>query len=149
TENCSATGDEDCNGFADECDLACNQCQDDIYEPNDVPVNVPTLTAGTYDNLTLCPCHDDWFAWQVDINKLTHLVANFGSDIDIARRLCRAGMAGTGVDGEPVQTSSGSGQTETIDWTSDMPGTYFLRVFPYLEDSGSERPGGNYSLTVD
>lgn len=138
--------DEDCNGWADECDLACSGCEDDAYEPNDLPINVPTLNAGTYD-MKLCPCRDDWYAFNVDMGVRIHAVVTFTqADIDIDAKLFVSGPDGQGTDGDPVATSAGVEDTETIDYTTTMPGTYFLRVYPFRDE---DNPSGSYSLTLD
>lgn len=146
-EECGSNDvDEDCNGWADQCDLACSGCEDDPYEPNDLPINVPTLNAGTYD-MKLCPCRDDWYAFNVDMGTRIHAVINFThADIDIDAKLFVTGADGQGTEGDPVATSATTSDTETIDYTTTMPGTYFLRVYPFRDE---DKPSGSYSLTLD
>jgi hypothetical protein len=138
--------DEDCNGWADQCDFACSECQDDPYEPNDLPINVPTLAAGTYD-MKLCPCRDDWYAFTVDMGARIHAVVNFTTaDIDIDAKLFLSGPDGQGTSGDPVATSTGTSDTETIDFTTTAAGTYFLRVYPFRVE---DKPQGSYQITLD
>ena len=150
-EVCGTDGkDEDCNGFADDCDPACNGCTDDLFEPNDVPVNVPQAPSGTND-LTICPCRDDWFSFNVAMGDRIHAIITFNGDtsnggIDLDMKLFRVGPDGTGTDGDPVATSAGTTGTEEIDWTADMPGTYLLRIYPF---SAADMPSGSYTLTVN
>jgi hypothetical protein len=136
--------DEDCNGWADACDLACSECVDDAYEPNDVAVNVPTIEPGSYD-LALCPCRDDWFAFHVGEGEpISATIAFVHDEIDIDLRLfyVEPGGGGTGVQ---VADSVSSDDVETIDHVAAMAGTYFLRVYPFDQES---RPRGTYQLTV-
>ncbi len=146
-EECGSNDvDEDCNGWADQCDLACSGCEDDVYEPNDLPINVPSLNAGTYD-MKLCPCRDDWYAFNVDMGTRIHAVINFThADIDIDAKLFNSGADGQGTEGDPVATSATTSDTETIDYTTTAPGTYFLRVYPFRDE---DKPSGSYSITLD
>ena len=138
--------DEDCNGWADRCDLACSGCQDDAYEPNDFPINVPTVTPGTYD-MELCPCRDDWFAFQVAMGDRIHAVIDFThADIDIDAKLFLADPDGSGITEPAVATSTTTTDQEAIDHTAAMAGTYFLRVYPFRDE---DDPAGSYSITLD
>jgi hypothetical protein len=146
-EECGSNDvDEDCNGWADQCDLACSECQDDAYEPNDLPINVPTLNPGTYE-MKLCPCRDDWYAFAANMDDRIHAVVNFThADIDIDAKLFLSGPDGQGTAGDPVASSATTTDTETIDYTATMPGTYFLRVYPVRDE---DNPSGSYSITLD
>jgi hypothetical protein len=35
---------------------------------------------------------------------------------------------------------------EDIDYTTTMPGTYFLRVYPFRDE---DKPSGSYTITLD
>ena len=146
-EECGSNDvDEDCNGWADQCDLVCSECQDDAFEPNDLPVNVPTITADTYD-MKLCPCRDDWYAFAAAMDDRIHATINFThADIDIDAKLFLSGPDGQGTAGDPVASSATTTDTETIDYTATMPGTYFLRVYPFRDE---DKPAGDYTITVD
>lgn len=146
-EVCGSDGkDEDCNGYADDCDVACNGCTDDLFEPNDVPINVPEAPVGTND-MVICPCRDDWFSFNANMGDRIHAIADFNSaSIDIDLKLFRVGADGTGTDGDPVATSAGTTGTEEIDFTADMPGTYLLHVYPF---NTADMPQGSYMLTVN
>ncbi|HUS64335.1 MAG TPA: hypothetical protein VMZ28_07315, partial [Kofleriaceae bacterium] len=99
--------DDDCNGWGDICDLSCSGCTDDIYEPNDLPVNVPSLTADTY-NLHLCQCRDDWWAFNRGPGDNVQALATFlTSNIDIDLDLYLSGPDGAGVIEPPVASSHG------------------------------------------
>jgi hypothetical protein len=142
-EACGADGiDDDCNGWTDQCDLACSGCQDDALEPNDFPFIVPTIRPGTY-HLELCPCRDDWFELYLPEGRRLHAVLDFThEDIDVDVRLYRS--ESIGVVDPAVASSTGTTDQEVIDFTAEMEATYFLRVYPYGDD-----PAGAYSITLD
>lgn len=141
--------DDDCNGWGDICDLACSGCTDDIYEPNDLPVNVPTLNPDTY-NLRLCQCRDDWWAFNRGPgDNIQALVTFLTSNVDIDLDLYLSGPDGAGVIEPPVASSHGSDDNEEINYTvpEDGGGTYYLRIFPY---NGTAEPKmGDYTLVLD
>jgi hypothetical protein len=141
---CGNSKDDDCNGWADECDLACSGCEDDSYEPNDFPVNVPSLTKGSYP-MKLCPCRDDWFAFNVNAETRINVSVEFShAQIDIDARLYRAGPEGQGI-GEQVASSTSPTDNEAIDWVTDAPGAYYLRIFPFRDE---DEPSGSYTLRI-
>ena len=148
-EICGNSTDDDCNGWEDICDLSCSGCTDDIYEPNDIPVNVPSLVPDTY-NLRLCHCRDDWFAFNVGPGDTVHALVTFlNSNIDIDLHLYLSGQDGAGIVEPPVASSLGSDDNEEINWTvpEGMGGTYFLRIFPY--NGAAEPKMGDYTLILD
>lgn len=138
--------DDDCNGWADQCDLACSSCRDDAFEPNDFPVNVPSIEAGTYA-MELCPCRDDWFAFHVAAGTRIHALLSFThADIDIDARLYLSGADGYGITEPAVASSTSATDEEAIDHTAAVAGTYFLRVYPFRDE---DDPAGSYSMTID
>lgn len=148
-EVCDSAGDDDCNGLVDACDPHCNSCIDDGYEPNDAPRLVPTLVSGTYEGLIICPCRDDWFAFNLDAGEQLHVFADFRqSQVDIDLHLFTAGEAGVGTV-EPLESplarAASTDDDEDLVFTPEAAGTYFLRVFSFPDSEGA----GNYSLTVD
>ena len=149
-EICGNSGaDDDCDGWADICDLECSGCTDDIYEPNDIPVNVPTLTPDTY-NLRLCQCRDDWWAFNRGPGDSIQALATFlHSNIDIELDLYLSGPDGAGVIEPPVSSSHGSTDSEEINYTvpAEMGGTYYLRVYPY--NGVAEPKMGDYTLVLE
>lgn len=135
--------DDDCNGLADSCDGACNGCIDDVLEPNDVAVDVPMISPGEH-TLQICPCRDDWFAYQRSVNQRIQLSVTFdAAAINISLRLFRAGPAGLG-EGDLVASSANGTATETIDYLVDADGVYYLQIYSV---SGDET--GSYSLTTN
>ena len=137
-ENCNnGDVDDDCNGLADACDNACNGCIEDLFEPNDVPIDVPMIQAGGH-TLQICPCRNDWFAYTRNVGQRIAVTATFnGAAIDIDLRLHRAAPGGAGTDGV-VASSLTVSNTETIDFTVDMAGVYYLEIFsPSGDQTGS------------
>jgi hypothetical protein len=142
-EICDNGIDDDCNAFKDGCDPGCNGCVDDFLEPNDTPFDVPILQKGVYENLVLCPCRDDWFAFAVQANQRLRLTASFTHAlIDIDLRLYKATDAEN--QGAPVASSVTTTNIESIDYTPTAAGVYYLRVYAFNKDKAN----GSYKLTV-
>jgi hypothetical protein len=136
--------DEDCNGYANECDSACNGCLDDAFEPNDIPIDVPMIAANNY-TMQICPCRDDWFAFQRNQFETINATATFNSlAININLRLYKAAPGGSGVIDPPVATDLSGGDSESISFTVDEAGLYYLQVYSPVGDEV-----GSYSLTVN
>jgi hypothetical protein len=146
TESCDNGIDDDCNGYEDECDSACNGCTDDALEPNDVPFEVPMVTPGDYNELKICPCRIDWYAFDVAANGTINVDVNFDvGEVDIDLKLYTVENAETHV--EPAEASStGTTGTESIDYTSTSGGRYYLKVFSFPE--GGDR-AGTYRMSID
>ncbi len=141
-EECSNQLDDDCNALADECDPACNGCADDELEPNDVPFSVPRIEDGTYA-LEICPCRDDWFAFDMSAGATVTATASFTNvEIDIDLALYRAADAEVGLDNALVSSMSTT-DAESISFEADATGSYYLRVYSIRRDGR-----GSYSLTV-
>jgi hypothetical protein len=135
--------DADDDGTGDACEGACGAvCEDDAFEPNDGAVGAPLPTPDTYA-LHLCPCDEDWFAFDAAADDRIHAVLDFdGAAINIDARLYRASDAG-----DPVATSANTTDQEEIDYTVPAAGDdrYFLRVYPPDDSTAS----GDYALTID
>lgn len=141
-EDCGNQVDDDCNALADDCDPGCNGCPDDQLEPNDVPFAVPELADGTHE-LEICPCRDDWFAFDVAAGGSIGATATFEHvAIDIDLQLFRRADAEQGTD-SPVASSATIMDTERINYSGAAAGTYYLRVFSF-DGAGA----GSYVLTV-
>ena len=141
-EDCGNQVDDDCNALADQCDPACNGCVDDELEPNDVPFAVPALADGEYE-LALCPCRDDWFAFDLAAGGGIGATASFQHDgIDIDLQLFRQADAEAGID-SPVASSATTMDQEQITYTAAGAGTYYLRVYSFHNDGA-----GSYLLDV-
>jgi hypothetical protein len=143
-EDCGNDTDDDCNGLKDECDSGCNGCDDDYFEPNDTPFSVPMVPPDTYDDLKICPCREDWYAFLVGEGGRIHAHAHFThADVDIDMKLYKAEDAEMHND-TTVAASATTTDDEDIDYTSTGPGTYYLRVYAFRQDGQ-----GPYTLTVD
>jgi hypothetical protein len=141
-EDCGNQFDDDCNALADDCDPACNGCPDDQLEPNDVPFAVPELADGTHE-LEICPCREDWFAFDVPAGGSIDATSTFEhSTIDIDLQLFRRADAEEGTDSS-VASSATTTDTERIEYTAASGGTYYLRVYSFRDDGA-----GSYVLTV-
>jgi hypothetical protein len=141
-ETCGNGVDDDCNGLADRCDPACNGCTDDFLEPNDYPYNVPTLSAGNFTNLKLCPCRTDWYALSLSAGQQVsmHLAISDGGPITLqlyrAKDVSQSGPA-------PVASTSSMNGAADLSYTADQAGTYDLHVAPVQTDATA-----TYTLTV-
>jgi len=144
-EICGNDTDDDCDGLADACDSACNGCIDDIFEPNDTAVDVPIIAAGEY-NLQLCPCRDDWLAFERgSFSRITATATFDETQHNINLRLYRAAPGGFG-EGELVASSFSITGIESVDFQVDEPGLYYLRVYAL---SAGDVQNISYQLTVD
>jgi hypothetical protein len=140
-ETCGSGIDDDCNGLRDECDPACNGCQEDVFAPNHLPFDAPSIPAGSY-SLQLCPCLEDWFSFAVPEGGRVRVTAQFShTTIDVDLELYRAEDARMNLD--PVATSAGTTNTESIDYSASAGGLYLLRVYSFRQDGQ-----GSYTLTV-
>lgn len=147
---CSDGKDNDLDGWTDECDLDCSGCPEDEWAPNAIPANVPYIPPGNHD-LMLCPCHDDWFRFEVTSGGKVDVRITFSSSaIDIDMKLFRAKDAENAgyKSNEPVKSSTGYNSTsstssESIYYTSTGAETYYLYIYPKLP-----RKSGKYRLTV-
>ncbi len=146
TETCDNGMDDDCNGYEDECDSQCNGCVDDSLEPNDTPFEVPMVVPGNYDDLKICPCRIDWYAFDVAANGTINVDVNFDvGEVDIDLKLYTIDNAESHT--EPAEASStGTTGTETINYTSTAGGRYYLKVFSFPE--GGDRQG-TYTMSID
>jgi hypothetical protein len=140
---CDDGEDNDLNGWTDQCDLACSGCKDDFLAPNAAPANVPILAKGSYD-LMLCPCHDDWFSFQLAANGKVDVKATFASSaINLDLKLFRAEDAEDGgyKSKAPVKTAAGELGSESIYYIATKAGTYYLWVYPR-----APKQSGSYKL---
>lgn len=143
TEICDNEEDENCDGWIDECDSQCNDCVDDNLEPNDFAINVPVVEPGTYQ-LQICPCRDDWFAFEKAMGQRIRVTADFVHEtVPLNLRLYKA--TATGEQGEFVAGSFSSTNQESIDEVVDADGLYLLRAYPF---GGTGPHVGAYTLTI-
>ena len=142
-EICDNEADENCDGWVDICDPQCNDCIDDNLEPNDFAVNVPVVESGTYE-LQICPCRDDWFAFERRAGQRIRVTADFvHSTLPLNLRLYQA--TATGEQGDFVAGSFTATDQESIDTVVETDGLYYLRAYPF---GGTPDPAGSYTLTI-
>ena len=142
SNNCSNGKDDNCNGFTDQCDTTCNGCVEDGFGPNWTPFFVPMVAAGTY-MLAICPCRDDWFAFQAAQSDVIHVKATFSTaEIDLDLKLQTAADAEANSTNS-VASSVTTTATEEINYTVTTAGLYYLKVYSYKKDDF-----GKYTLTI-
>ncbi len=143
TEICDNEEDENCDGWIDICDRECNDCIGDAFEPNDFAVNVPLIGPGTYE-LQICPCRDDWFAFERQAGQRIRLTADFEHEtLPINLRLYQASP--TGEQGALVAFSFSSTDQESLDEVIETSGLYYLRVYAF---GANPTETGAYTLTI-
>jgi hypothetical protein len=129
---CQDGKDNDVDGWTDECDLDCNGCVDDTFEPNSYPAAVPLLPLDETHTLKLCPCHDDWLAVYL-LAGSTLEVQLTGDDpgTNIDMKLFRPEDAEK--DGYktavPLRQATSGGSEEHITWKVDKTGMYYIHVY--------------------
>lgn len=144
-EICTNEVDDNCDGAIDLCDSECNDCVNDAFEPNGVPLNVPLVAEGSYE-LTICPCGEDWFAFERNTGQRISVTADFVHDtIDIDMRLYEASPEGG--QGDIVASSVTTTSQERIDEVVDETTLYLLRVYPF--GSTGNTKSGPYTLTIN
>jgi hypothetical protein len=115
--------------------LGPTDCQDDGFEENDSRGSAAAIGDGTYGDLMICDNDHDWFVVSADPGTLTASIAFTHATSDLDMELLDA--AGTQLD-----SSTGSGDSETVEYAVTAQGDYYIHVFPY---SGARN---SYSLTV-
>lgn len=144
-EICTNEVEDNCDGAIDLCDSECNDCVNDAFEPNGVPLNVPLVAEGSYE-LTICPCGEDWFAFERNTGQRISVTADFVHDtIDIDMRLYKASPEGG--QGDIVASSVTTTSQERIDEVVDETTLYLLRVYPF--GSTGNTKSGPYTLTIN
>jgi len=140
--NCTNGSDDNCNGFSDECESGCNGCVEDGFGPNASPFLVPMVAKGTYQ-LSICPCHSDYFAFTVAQGQTVHVRASFNtSELDLDMRL-QVPQAAQDMTTSSVASSVGTTGTEEITWAATAAGTYYLHIYPFQNNQS-----GSYQLTI-
>jgi hypothetical protein len=140
--NCTNGKDDNCNGYTDMCDTTCNGCMEDALGPNWAPFFVPQVPAGTY-MMSICPCRDDWFAFDVKANEVIHVKATFTTTvIDLDMKLQKAADAEQNLTTSVASSVTTTG-TEEITYTATVAGLYYLKVYAYKKDDF-----GPYTFTI-
>lgn len=141
---CGNGKDDNCNGYTDACDTTCNGCMEDALGPNWQPFFVPMVPAGTY-MMSICPCRDDWFAFEVNQGDVVHAKATFmTSVIDLDMKLQKAADAEMNVTTSVASSTTVTG-TEEVNYTvpAGGAGLYYLKVYAYKKEDF-----GSYTLTI-
>jgi hypothetical protein len=142
SNNCANGKDDNCNGFTDQCDTTCNGCVEDALGPNWTPFFVPMVAAGAYD-MAICPCRDDWFAFQAAASDIIHVKATFNTaEIDLDMKLQTAANAEANST-DSVASSVTTTATEEINYTVTTAGLYYLKIYSYKKDDF-----GKYKMTI-
>jgi hypothetical protein len=114
-------------------------CTVDTFEPNDAMGTAPATPMGSYPGLGQCG-DDDWFGITLANGESISIDVSFThaeGDIDIELY---------GPDGTVAASSETTTNVESIAGTSNVAGTFTLRVFLY-QDTGST-PGNSYDLSI-
>jgi hypothetical protein len=145
-----------CTGTEATCNPACNGCKEDVYQPNFLAGQAPTLLMKSHlPDLRLCPCRSDWFTFVAYAGQSVSITANYakasGFDLDMAVFHTADALAATsssGPSGAAVATAvagtSGSDTTRTVTFSAPSGGSYSLLIAPASGTSGS----GAYALTT-
>ncbi|MBA3397669.1 MAG: PPC domain-containing protein [Deltaproteobacteria bacterium] len=142
SNNCTNDKDDNCNGYTDECEPTCNGCVDDGFGPNWVPFFVPMIADGTYP-LQICPCRDDWFAFNLVQGRSLRVRVTFTStalDLDIKLQTPAAAESNSTVSVARSATTTG---IEEFTYVAAATGTYYLKIYSF-RDGGT----GKYTLTI-
>jgi hypothetical protein len=142
SSTCGNGKDDNCNGYTDMCDTTCNGCMEDALGPNWAPFFVPQVPAGTYP-MSICPCRDDWFAFDVKASEVIHVKATFTTTvIDLDMKLYKAADAEQNLTTSVASSVTTTG-IEEITYTPTVAGLYYLKIYAYKKDDF-----GPYTLTV-
>jgi hypothetical protein len=110
-------------------------CQDDSYEENDLRGGAASIADGSYADLMICDEDHDWYVVNAAAGTLTATISFVHATSDLDLELFDA-------DGNELQNSAGTGDSETVEHNVTTPGDYYIHVFAY---SGAKN---TYSLTV-
>jgi hypothetical protein len=115
--------------------LGASDCQDDSYEENDLRGGAASIADGSYTDLMICDEDHDWFVVNANAGTLTASISFTHATSDLDLELFDA-------DGNQLDNSAGTGDSETVEYTVPAQGDYYIHVFAY---SGARN---TYSLTV-
>ncbi len=116
-------------------------CVPDVWEPNDVPPEVPALPNGVYLEQTICPGDDDWYG--LDLNAAETFTFDLGylsaeGNVDVYL-WDNAGL---------TQYVSGTNPGDDENWVWQVPATagYMLQVT--LESDAGVMTGNVYDMDI-
>jgi len=122
-EICDNGLDDDCDSAIDASDPDCDDCADDLLEPNDAPGAAPRIPPDTYAGLVLCPGDEDHYAVFLREGETLDLAVRFThaeGDIDVALFDPADAMVASGVSTD---------DDETISHAAAQPGEHRVRVY--------------------
>ncbi len=116
------------------------QCWPDIQEPNDQEQEAIGVATGPYVDLNICPTDDDWYSRLLWIGETLTVDVSFDpADGDIDVYLLHP-------DGTVLDAAETDGPLETVSWTSDELGFYFVQLVLKADPGGQE--GADYEMVV-
>ena len=110
-------------------------CQDDGYEENDLRGSAASIADGSYADLMICDEDHDWYVVNAAAGTLTATISFVHATSDLDLELFDS-------SGNRLESSAGTGDSETVEHNVTAPGDYYIHVFAY---SGARN---TYSLTV-
>ncbi|MEQ9500240.1 MAG: pre-peptidase C-terminal domain-containing protein [Deltaproteobacteria bacterium] len=120
--------------------LATSGCAPDTFEPNDAVAAAAPVAFGAHAGLTMCEADADYYQFDlaagqgVDID-LSFLHAEGDIDVELST-----------LSGTLLSSATSGDDDETILFSTQVGGTYVLRVYLYA-DAGSD-PGNTYDLSL-
>lgn len=131
---------EEQHAWTDFCTIADHllgpaDCQDDGFEENDSRSAAAALGDGSHGDLMICDEDHDWYVVGAGAGTLTAAIYFAHAESDLDLELFDAA-------GNRLDSSAGTGDSETIEYAVTAAGDYYIHVFAY---SGAR---AGYSLTV-
>ncbi|RME26028.1 MAG: hypothetical protein D6806_06890 [Deltaproteobacteria bacterium] len=110
-------------------------CQPDRFEPNNTRDDAAAIMSGDYDGLSICGGEDDWYWLSPSAGTLRISIYFEHSKGDLDIKLLDE-------QGQVVDSSAGTGDSETVEAQASGDENFFLRVYGY---NGAEN---TYRMTV-
>jgi hypothetical protein len=104
-------------------------CEIDMYEPNDARESAAGISEGEFEQLTICG-DEDWYTVELNQGEEIHVEISFSSiegDLDLELYFEDVN--------EPVAESKTRNDVESVTYSGEDWGLYYIRVFPYYEDT--------------
>lgn len=113
-------------------------CTDDYFEPNDSRTQARPISPGVSTDLVICPRNEDFYSFDISYSsQIDVLISDWDANTtDIDLQILKS-------DGSILRTSAGLENSEEIQTCVKDPGTYYIRVYGILNDTGP------YSLLFD
>ena len=116
-------------------------CLPDSLEPNEDLASAALITAGTHNNLSICPADADWYA--IDLLTGDTLSVDLFFDHDEGD----LGLQAFDASGTSLSTVNSNDDNETMTLGVSADGLLYLEVT--LDPDQGSVPGNSYSLVVD